>query len=69
MPKEKSPEHQARIAAGANAVQELAEKVRKMSADEKAAALQVMSLIRVHGVKLGYRNVCRPLNELHKELS
>ena len=69
MSKEKSPEHQARIAAGANAVQELAKEISAMSADEKDAALRVMSLIRVHGVKLGYKNICRPLNELHKELS
>ena len=69
MAKEKSPEHIARIDAGAVAVQELAEVVRKMPAGEKAGAIRVMQLIKTHGIKLGYRNVCRPLNGLLKELT
>ena len=67
MAKEISPEQQARIDKGKLVVQELAEDIRRMSDAEKAAAIKVMSLIH-DNTNIGYRNVCRPLKDLLKEL-
>jgi hypothetical protein len=68
MPRQLTPEQQARKDEGAQLVQTLAETIRRTKGEERDTAIEILRIVQ-QGQRIGYRNVCRPLCELYKELT